>query len=547
MRFDTSQHMKLGQHMKLAPRMIQSMEILQMPLAELEERIEQELESNVTLEVAEQEADRKKLHEQQADSEREATENERPLTVDEGQGVADFERLDAYESANPDIADNEYSAHAADRAGDYEPGSYARARMDGERDAKMDAMAAAPARALSLTDQLMDQWSIADVDPELRAPGELILTFIEDDGYLRTPLEVIADRAPGAPPPPKGATNGDQSTDGASAHPAVPGAASARPTVALLERALAALQATLDPPGTAARDTRECLLLQIDAHIDALTRDADGPPEALQTARLLIENHIDDMTQNRLPRIAEKTGLSMEQIKSALEQMKGLSLSPARQLIDDAPPPIMPDAIVEFDEETERYIAYLNETRLPNLRISKMYAEMARDRAAPKKDRDFIKTNLSNAQWLIDAVGQRKHTLLRVINVVVDAQRDFFDYGPQALRPLPMTQVADQLGIHVATVSRAVSDKYLQTPRGVVPLRKFFTGGLATDTGQDMSYDAVRAALQEVIDAEDKAKPLSDEAIVDALKDKGIEIARRTVAKYRDQLNIPSARLRKTF
>jgi RNA polymerase sigma-54 factor len=227
--------------------------------------------------------------------------------------------------------------------------------------------------------------------------------------------------------------------------------------------------------------------------------------------------------------------------------MRKLSLAPARQLVTEAPSAIVPDAIVEYDEEHDRYIAYLNDSRLPNLRINREYAELSRNKAAPKKDREFLKTNMSNAQWLIDAVNQRKHTLLRVINVVVDAQRDYFDYGPQAMKPLPMTQVADQLGIHVATVSRAVAEKYLQTPRGVVALRKFFTGGFATDSGEDLSYDAVRAALQEVIAAEDKAKPLSDEAIVEELKKKGIEIARRTVAKYRDQLGIQSARLRKTF
>jgi RNA polymerase sigma-54 factor len=237
----------------------------------------------------------------------------------------------------------------------------------------------------------------------------------------------------------------------------------------------------------------------------------------------------------------------MDQIRAGLELMKKLSLAPARRLIDESPPPIIPDAIVEYDEEADRYIAYLNDTRLPNLRINKEYAELARNKAAPKQDREFLKKNLSNAQWLIDAVQQRKHTLLRVIGVVVDAQREYFDYGPQAMKPLPMTQVAEQLGIHVATVSRAVAEKYLQTPRGVVPLRKFFTGGLATDSGEDVSYDAVRAALQEVIAAEDKGKPLSDEALVEELKKRGIEIARRTVAKYRDQLNIPSARLRKTF
>ncbi|MCW5776777.1 MAG: hypothetical protein KIS87_10085, partial [Phycisphaeraceae bacterium] len=134
-----------------------------------------------------------------------------------------------------------------------------------------------------------------------------------------------------------------------------------------------------------------------------------------------------------------------------------------------------------------------------------------------------------------------------VLNAVVDHQREFFDYGPQAIRPLPMTQVAEQLGIHVATVSRAVADKHVMTPRGVVPLRRFFTGGTETETGEEISWDAIKAALQEIVDAEDKANPLSDDALVDRLKERGIEIARRTVAKYRAQLGIPSARLRRQF
>ena len=568
--------MRLGQHMKLAPRMIQSMEILQMPLNELEERIEQELESNATLEIAEIEADRQKVKEQSQDSEREASENERPLNVDEQGGKADFERLDSFESANPDAIDDD-SRGPPPRDNEYEPGSFSRARMDGERDGKMDAMAAAPARSASLSDQLLDQWRLAEIPDELRAPGELLLSFIEDDGYIRTPLETIADRAPqpgstGVPPvsptgstgvPPVSSAPGAPSQQphptpdsrpqdsGRSPSPSHPLTLSPShppsPAVALLQRALTALQLTLDPPGTAARDVRECLLLQLDAMERDPNPEHPVPSDTLALTRRLVSDHIDDLIQNRLPKIVEKTGLTMEQIKHGLELMKHLSLAPARELVNDSQPPIMPDAIVEFDEEADRYIAYLNDTRLPNLRINKEYAALARDKAAPKPDREFLKKNLSNAQWLIDAVQQRKHTLLRVISVVVDAQRDYFDYGPQAMKPLPMTQVAEQLGIHVATVSRAVAEKYLQTPRGVVPLRKFFTGGLATDSGEDVSYDAVRAALTEVIAAEDKSKPLSDEALVDELKKRGIEIARRTVAKYRDQLNIPSARLRKTF
>jgi RNA polymerase sigma-54 factor len=249
--------------------------------------------------------------------------------------------------------------------------------------------------------------------------------------------------------------------------------------------------------------------------------------------------------------VAEKTGLSMGEIKEAMTLMRRLSLAPGRRLVSDDARPIIPDAIVEYDGDQDRYIAYLNDRSIPNLRINEEYARLAKDKSMERKDRDFLKTNLGNAQWLIEAVEQRKRTLLRVVRAVVDAQRDFFDYGPQALKPLPMTQVAEQLGIHVATVSRAVAEKHLATPRGIVPLRKFFSRGLQT-TGEDgesesMAWDAIKVALKEVIDAEDKSSPLSDETLVEELKKRGIEIARRTVAKYRDQIGIPAARLRKTF
>ncbi|MCC6676641.1 MAG: RNA polymerase factor sigma-54 [Phycisphaerales bacterium] len=523
--------MKLGQQMKLAPRMIQSMEILQMPLAELEERIEQELENNVALELAEGERTAQEIKQERTEVERDARELERPLKVDDGSASSDFERLESFESTHPDAAENEFSAsdyepRSADRFDDGE--SYGRARNDGERDGKMDAMAAAPARSASLTEQLLDQWALVEVEPAIRIPGEAIISFLDDDGYLRTPLETIADRSPPAAPE--------------------PGAAPARLTVEQLEKALPAVQLFLEPPGIAARDARECLLLQLDA-LPEVSDDGGviAGPEQIAQARVLVDRHLEDLSKNRLPRIAESTGMSLDQIRDALGVIRKLSVAPARRLVNESVKPIIPDAIVEYDAEEDRYIAYLNDARMPNLRVNQEYALMAKDRGVEKKDREFLKTNLSNAQWLIDAVNQRKHTLLRVVNAVVQAQREYFDYGPQALKPLPMTLVADQLGIHVATVSRAVADKYIQTPRGVVPLRKFFSGGVQTDSGEEVAWDAIKVALKEVIDAEDKSKPLSDEALAEELKKRGLEIARRTVAKYRDQLNIPSARMRKTF
>jgi RNA polymerase sigma-54 factor len=514
MRFETSQHMKLGQQMKLAPRMIQSMEILQMPLAELEERIEQELENNITLELVEGNGETRDLDRQQAEERRNESADTQVLDVGSSD-AHDFERLARYESTNPDAADNDYSASGLsaqrERAREHDaPGP----RSHGERDGKMDAMAATPARSASLTEQLLDQWRLVDVDEPTMELGAALIGFLEDEGYLRTPLETVLDRLP----------------------------AGFNVTLDEIETVLKKVQHALDPPGVAARDVKECLLLQL----DALERE-HGSDDPLETARWLVEDHLDDLMNNRLPRIAQRTNLSLEEIKIGIDQLKRLSLAPARRLINDAPAAIIPDAIVEYIEDEDRYVAYLNDQRVPNVQINKAYADMARDRSAPKTDRDFIRKNLSNAQWLIDAIGQRRHTLLRVINVVVDAQREFFDYGPQSLKPLPMTQVAEQLGVHVATVSRAVADKYLESPRGIVPLRGFFTGGLQTESGEDMSYDAVKGALQEVINAEDKSKPLSDEALVKELNSRGIEIARRTVAKYRGQLDIPSARMRKAY
>ncbi|MBS0190302.1 MAG: RNA polymerase factor sigma-54 [Planctomycetes bacterium] len=526
--------------MKLAPRMIQSMEILQMPLAELQERIQQELENNPTLELAEREGEAASEASDDdvdlvAESEGDETENEGALSEDEaeldvGDDADDFARLDTYEEANPEAAENEFdespreiSAPAPEkpertRDEDFEYSPPSGSGQSDDRDAKMEALAATPARWVSLNDQLLEQWGLADVRAELRPLGELIISFLDADGYLRTGLDVIADRAPGEP----------------------------KPTAARLEEALKAVQLFLEPAGVAARDARECLLLQLDAMEDG-EEEKRIEPEVLAHARLIVENHLDDLMNNRLPRVSEKTRLSLGEIRSALELLKRLSLAPARRLVQDDVRPIVADAIVEYDAENDRYVAYLNETRIPDLRINQEYALLGKGKEMDKRGKEFIRTNLSNASWLIDAVNQRKQTLLRVVQSVVNAQRDYFDFGPQALKPLPMTQVAEELGIHVATVSRAVSEKHIQTPRGVVPLRKFFSGGVQTEGGEDMAWDAIKVALRDIIDHEDKKKPWSDEALVDELKNRGIEIARRTVAKYRDQLNIPAARLRREF
>ncbi|MEN0020664.1 MAG: RNA polymerase factor sigma-54 [Planctomycetota bacterium] len=522
MRFETSQAMKLGQQMKLAPRVIQSMEILQMPLAQLEERISEELGSNPVLDLAEPGSGDAGF-EHDLDLETSGTHAEGIEARD------DFRRLDDYQADNPDAAANEFGAdNLVDGRSRFDeiPGvRTVEARMarsaDSDGDFKADAMATAVARSASLDDQLLDQWRLADVDESLRVPGEIIIGFLDEDGYLRVPLEEVADKAP----------------RDAGELP-----------IETLERALTAVQLFLEPPGVAARDARECLLLQLDALEAGEGWDSElDRADTLRVARTLVDVHLDDLINNRLPKIADRSGLGLDDIKAGLMALRRLSLAPARRLVSEPVQAIVPDAIVEYDDEADRYVAYINDKQLPNLQINKAYADLVRADDQSQRDKDFVRTNLSNAQWLIDAVDQRKRTLQRVLNVVVDAQREVFDYGPEAIRPLPMTQVAEELGIHVATVSRAVADKHLMTPRGVLPLRRFFTGGTETESGEEISWEAVKAALQEVVDNENKAKPMSDEALAKAMKERGVDIARRTVAKYRAQLGIPSARLRREY
>ena len=509
MRIDTGQHMRIDQRMKLAPRMIQSMEILQMTQQALEERIEQELASNPTLELREPGFDRDEIEAQRNQEERDNREGERELIVDDENqnkqsNVDDFERLSNISEEYGEAWD----------ANTYETGEYRHSyinRYSGERDAKLDAMANTEARALPLYEQLIAQWHLLELDHDVMKAGELLIGHIDDDGYLRTDLATILNQAP------------KEITD------------------QTLEQALQLLQHSLEPAGIGARDLRECLLMQIDA------RQKQDPDTNLEIERVLVAEFLKDIEVNRLPKISKALDISIDQIKAAISNLKQFHMHPGRLLSSDSPCTITPDAIIEYDEENEHYTAMLTYGRMPALHINPTYKKMLRDTGVEKKTREFITNNLRSAGWLIDAIRQRNHTLLRVIQVVIEAQRDFFEQGPQALHPLPMTVVADQLGVHVATVSRAVHEKYIQTPRGIFPLRMFFSGGTETEAGDAMSWAAIQAKLEQIINEEDKHSPLNDDQLVEKLKEHGIDIARRTVAKYRKQLDIPPARQRKQY
>ena len=530
--------MRMGQQMKLAPRMIQAMEVLQMSQAALEERIEQELAGNAALELVEPGADARELRELREQAQRDDSEGERELVVggvggeksgkgeagETAQGGEDFERLG---NLSEEYGDTWDTGGAGDN---YAPSR--RVSSSGERDAKMDAMANTAARGASLFEQLMDQWRLLDLDGTTLVAGEHILAHLDADGYLRTPLDELLPTAP------EGVKRDD------------------------LERALATVRHTLEPAGLGARDLRECLLLQIDAVWDVgegrggegISRN--GVDDRYQTAnrrvdlsleREIVDEYLKDVEANRLPKVAKEFGIEVEEVKRAILNLRQFHPHPGRLLADEPPRRIIPDATVEYDDEADEYVVSVTDGRVPALRVSPGLRRMADDPGADRDTRKFLADNIRSARWLLDALRQRASTLQRVVAVTVEHQREFFEQGPQALRPLPMTQVAEQLGVHVATISRAVSDKYIQTPRGIFPLRMFYSGGTQTQGGESMSWAAVQAKLQEIIDAEDKAKPLSDDALVEELKRAGIEIARRTVAKYRSQMNIPTARQRREY
>ena len=508
MRIDTGQHLRLDQKMKLVPRLIQSMEILQMPSMALEERIQQELASNPTLELREPDADSRQLEDERAQNQRDSSEGERELIVNDESvdpnHTDDFERLS-------NLAESYGQAWEANT---YETGeSYRKARDTGESDAKLDAMANTAARATSLTDQLLSQWGLIDTEPHLEKVGRYLIGFIDADGYIRTDQQTLVDQAP------MGVSPQD------------------------LDQAFTLIQKSLEPVGIGARDIRECLLLQIDAKMR--TTNLDDP--TLTAARTLVDKHLKNIEANRLPNIAKATDASIDEVKNAISELRQFHPHPGRLLFEERPRIVRPDAMIEYDEDQDRYVAHLAREYFPTMKLSARYLKMLRDAAVDRSTRQFVGNNLRSAKWLIEAIQQRHSTLLRVINVVLEAQRDFFDQGHQYLKPLPMTLVADQLGIHVATVSRAVHEKYLQTPRGIVPLRMFFSGGTETQAGDAMSWTAVQAKLEQIINAEDKSSPLSDDQLVEKLKKEGIDIARRTVAKYRKQLNIPTARQRREY
>ncbi len=478
----------LGQQMRmeqrLTPQLIQSMAVLQKPVAELEAFIAQALESNAALELAEPTVPAPEAM---------AAETAGEPAVAESPQERGFSRLNRFS--------RDYDFDGAERA----PFSPRRA-SDDDGDAKMAAMANTAGRGISLQEHLLNQWSLTEFDEQLRRGGEAIINRLDPDGYLRVPLAEIAE----------------------SARPPV--------DVPTLERALPSVQ-ELEPAGIGARDVVECLLLQLDA------LPGDNTIE-----RTIVRTHLDDITHNRLPAIAKATGFSTGEIAEAIKAIgSALYLHPGYLVGQRSAPAIRPDVVIDYAETGGGLSVRLARGNMPHLRIRDDVAALARSKENGKETRDFARKHVEEAAALIDAVHFRRQRLLEVARAIAEKQREFFDLGPSGLKVLRMGDLAQELGCDPSTISRTVADKYVQTPRGIFPLRYFFTGGTETHDGETVGWDRVKTRVRELVDGEDRADPLNDDQIAATIKKEGIEISRRTVAKYRQQLNIASARQRRQY
>ncbi|MBC5774433.1 RNA polymerase factor sigma-54 [Pontibacter sp. KCTC 32443] len=470
---------------KLSPQQIQFIKLLQIPTAELEMRIKEELEVNPALEEGNDEPAEDLYSESESD--------------DYGDTDDDYGKDDI--DLNDYLHDDEISGY----------------KMQGDRGGEDEDDREMPiAVASTLTDQLLDQLGFLDLDDKQHTIGMQLIGSIDNDGYIRRELSSIANDLAFS-----------QNIDASEEE---------------IEEVLHMIQ-TFDPAGIAARDLPECLLLQLHR------RDQD---ETTILAERILEDAFDEFTKKHYQKIQSKFGVSEDALKKAVDIITKLNPKPGGAGAGMTRIQyIIPDFILT--NNNGQLELSLNSRNAPDLRISRSYADMfdAYEKS-DKKDKKlketvaFVKQKLDAAKWFIDAIRQRQNTLLRTMESIIKYQHDFFLEGDESLlRPMILKDIAEDIGMDISTVSRVANSKAVQTEFGIYPLKYFFSEGIATDSGEDASSREVKHILKEIIEGESKRKPLSDEKIEQILNEKGYNIARRTVAKYREQLNIPVARLRK--
>lgn len=479
------------QSMTLAPQQLASLNLLTQPAMELENRIAEEMTLNPVLELDEYAA---------ADETRDDPDESGGDDMDSGEIPPSDDS--PYDSPYPeenmmDPNREDYEEHLDRVLESSEPEKTDYSDEESRRQYMFDSIVA----ETSLQESLLEQLRFAEVPSDERECAEYVIGSLDEEGYFRGALPDAAQ--------------------------------SAGTSLETAEKALRLVQ-SFDPPGIAARDLKECLLLQLDR-----SGKTDG---ALRT---LICDHFDELAHNKLPQIARAMKLDMEQLNRLIAELRLLNPHPASSLERHSEPYILPEVTVV--PEGDSYAVIDVDPPYGRLTISRSYQKMLENPALAAEDKAYLRNKIDSGKALIHSLEQRKTTIHRIAEMIVSNQYDFMKYGPKALKPMTMRQVADKLGLHETTVSRAVSGKYMQTPVGLFEFRYFFSGGFQSGEGEEVSAHAIRNMIRDFVAGEDSAKPLSDSKLADMLREHGFDVARRTVAKYREELSIPSSQLRKAY
>jgi RNA polymerase sigma-54 factor len=471
---------------KLSPQQIQMIKLLEVPTLQMEQRIKKELEENPALE--------------------EGTEDEEIPSEEELDDPIDEKDKDQEEFTIDDYIEE-------DDIPDYRLQAKNNSKDDDKRTEIPFSV------GFSFHEHLESQISLRDLSEKQKILGEYILGNIDEDGYLRRELINIVD-------------------DLAFLQ-------NVETTESELEEVLKIIQ-DLEPAGVGARTLRECLLLQIEK------RDNSQP--SMKLAHTILDLYFEEFTKRHYDKIIARLDITENELKAAIEEILRLNPKPGGVYSDPfskTSQPIIPDFILELSEDG--FDLHLNSKNLPELRLSSAYSEMlhsySKDKSQKKEMKDavlFVKQKIDSARWFIDAIKQRQNTLLLTMNAILEYQQDYFIDGDETkLKPMILKDVAEMTGLDISTVSRVANSKFVQTHFGIFPLKFFFSEGLQTDSGEEVSTREIKRILQDCIENEQKRRPLTDESLTDILQKKGYQIARRTVAKYREQLNIPVARLRR--
>ncbi len=491
---------RLTQSLVLAPQLQQSLALLQAPTLELKALVEQELQQNPVLEeapVQEAEAQEKESREPESTPEPAADPSEPPadLNFDPAAEKPTAEPVDDFQAEFDRLVqlDQEWRDHFAQ--------TNVPMRSSAEDEEKRQFMFDSLVAGTSLQEVLLEQVRESDLPQEQWPIAEMLIGNIDEYGYLKATIDELTFS-----------------------------------TGLTADQILAVLKVvqTFDPPGVGARDLRECLMLQL---------ERSGQQKTLEYR--IVSEFMEALGKRRIPEIARGTGVEVDEVQDALENIGRLEPRPGRAYLPDNDQYILPEVFVH--RSNGEFVVSTNNEHIPHLRISNTYKDlMAQGQNSPEV-RNYIREKIRAGKFLIKSLHQRQETILNIAREIVNRQRDFMEKGIAHLKPLTMVQIAEVVGVHETTVSRAVSGKYMQTPQGIFEMKYFFTAGIQTASGDGMSNTSVKDMIAEIFKGENPAKPLSDQEVVEMLRAKGIVIARRTVAKYRTELNILPSNLRKVY